>query len=116
MAAHITRLTRVKTNPLGNGMWNGNYRVASGGEGGARGEKGRNESEREEKKGDDRSEGERKKDPRPRVRFNDLLLAFGNISLHFYGLASGHAEINYFPSPEPRSARNSQLSRYARTA
>lgn len=26
MAAHITRLTRVKTNPLGNGMWNGNYR------------------------------------------------------------------------------------------
>lgn len=84
MAAHITRLTRVKTNPLGNGMWNGNYRV-----GGVRGERGRNKSEREEK-GDDRErEGERKKDLRPRVRFNDLLLAFGNISLHFYGLRVG---------------------------
>jgi len=49
VAAHITRLTRVKTNPLGNGMWNGNYRAGGSGrmgEGG-RGIGGEKRSERE---------------------------------------------------------------------
>jgi len=39
VAAHITRLTRVKTNPLGNGMWNGNYRVGDRVEGRKRSER-----------------------------------------------------------------------------